>query len=172
MSERWLPVVGYEGRYEISDLGRLRSLGAQSEWSRWKYYKGGIVKGVRNRKGYRQYCLRLNGSEKSILAHVLVAAAFIGPRPHGMAVCHNDGNGENNSPHNLRYDTPKSNQADRIKHGTFLTRVNGHPRAKLSKEEVAEIQASRDPGVALARKYGVTPQTISGLRGPVLRPRS
>lgn len=68
---------------------------------------------------------------KTVAVHVLVAAAFHGPRPEGLEVCHNDGNPQNNVASNLRYDTMSGNMLDRVKHGThhYAARThckNGH----------------------------------------------
>ena len=49
--------------------------------------------------------------------HILIAEAFLGPRPEGLEVCHNDGNRNNNRPDNLRYDTRSSNNLDAYDHG-------------------------------------------------------
>jgi hypothetical protein len=93
--------------------------------------------------------------------------AFIGPRPDGMSVCHNDGDLLNNHYTNLRYDTPKANTADMLIHGTRPLGERVH-NAKLTDEQVREIR--RDPeknGFAkydrIASKYGVKPRTARAI---------
>jgi hypothetical protein len=101
MEEIWKDVLGYEGRYEISSLGRLRG-------------PRGITEGSIGSRGYVQVCLREKGSMygKSKNIHVLVAETFLGERPEGFHVCHEDGNKLNNTLTNLRYDTPQNNWND------------------------------------------------------------
>jgi hypothetical protein len=101
MEEVWKNVYGYAGRYEVSSLGRLRG-------------PRGITKGSMGSRGYLQVCLRKPGDRygKTANLHVLVARAFLGPRPKGHHVCHGDGDRTNNSLINLRYDTPSGNWND------------------------------------------------------------
>lgn len=63
---------------------------------------------------------------KLIPVHQLVALAFIGPRPDGMDVCHNNGDGQDNRPGNLRYDTRTSNNRDTVAHGTHWQAQKTH----------------------------------------------
>lgn len=101
MKEIWKDVTGYEGRYKVSSLGRL--MGPR-----------GITLGSVGSRGYVQVCLRMPGERHGVTKnlHVLVAEAFLGNRPEGMHVCHSDGDKNNNSLSNLRYDTPKANWED------------------------------------------------------------
>lgn len=98
--EKWKPITGYD-RYEVSDQGRIRG-------------PRGVTAGAVGSRGYRQAYLRNPGQKQGTTrnVHVLVAEAFIGPRPPGLQVCHNDGNKNNNTLSNLRYDTPKANWQD------------------------------------------------------------
>lgn len=104
--EEWRPVVGHEGAYEISNWGRIKSTG------RGGYHLKLVLQ---KQRGY--YAVSLPGTPRADI-HVLVAAAFIGPRPDGHYVCHNDGNPLNNHVDNLRYDTPAGNARDKRIHGT------------------------------------------------------
>lgn len=111
MPERWIAVPGYEGRYEVSDGGRVRSI------IRAPRLKNPSPKG---RGGY----VRVRLSDKSAtgkmtdhLVHRLVMRAFVGPCPDGMVVCHNNGSSDDNRLANLRYDTPAENTRDIIRHG-------------------------------------------------------
>lgn len=130
--EKWLPVVGYEGSYEVSDQGRVRSV------DRWRtsgfspYLVPGVLLKPNLLGPYPIYMLR--SPERSIRrrAHVLVAEAFIGPRPSGYDVCHNNGDRMDNRAANLRYDTHSANALDMIKHGTHASSgrthcLRGHP---------------------------------------------
>lgn len=109
-NEVWRPIVGFEGRYEVSSFGRVRGLPRvvhfTSKWGTAASYfiNGGIIKPRSIKGGYLGVCLCQDGQNWKHIAH-LVAAAFIGPRPPGNDVCHNDGNCTNNHADNLRYDT-------------------------------------------------------------------
>ena len=115
---------------------------------------------------------KTGGKTISKLAHVLVAEAFLGPRPTSEhEVAHNDGVRTNNSVANLRWATPRENSADQVKHGT---RVWGdkHYGSKLTNEQADQIRreyaAGGKPYVggsvtmqALADRYGVRVGAIS-----------
>lgn len=106
MTEEWLPVRGYEGLYEVSNLGRIRS------YHKWRG-RGGIVPQLRKLypqpKGYLQINLSKDGHQKWLLVHVLVAEAFIGPRPEGLEIDHIDTNKGNARVDNLEYVTRSEN---------------------------------------------------------------
>lgn len=172
IQEEWRPVVGYDGLYEVSSLGRVRSLNRTITYpSRWgtqssRLAKGTLLKPKRIKDNYLSVCLG-DGSGSVYYAHVahLVAAAFIGPRPSGQQVCHNDGNNQNNTVVNLRYDTPSGNCADRRRHGTHLHGENCS-HAKLTAVAVREIRARGNsvPLRVMAEKFGVSRETIYAVR--------
>jgi hypothetical protein len=123
--ESWLPVVDWEGFYEVSDLGRVRSVVDRVRHPA-KVLNPWIV-GV----GYRRVDLR-DGRRSSQFVHQLVLEAFVGPCPEGMEVCHNDGDPTNNRLDNLRYGTRTGNMQDRTRHGRnpMLAKTHcpqGHP---------------------------------------------
>lgn len=169
MSEIWKAVPGFEGIYEVSDLGRVRSLDRiLVQACKWggtmeRFYKGRVLVQATDERGRRFVALwhLCEGKRRTVAS--LVAEAFIGPRPEGMDVCHGDGNPSNNRLLNLRYDTPAGNAADKIMHGTHLF-GEGTPAAKLTEEQVLKILSSSLTGVALADIYDVTPAAISAIR--------
>lgn len=123
--EIWLPVVGFEGLYEVSSLGRIKSLPRNTT-------RGGIMKLHLRADGHLDVTLTRNGVQGHRRVHQLVAEAFIGPCPDGMEVCHNDGDAVHNVPSNLRWDTHSANMIDRVKHGRSNTAnveecPKGHP---------------------------------------------
>jgi hypothetical protein len=95
---------------------------------------------------------------------VLVARVFLGPRPAGKQVCHEDGQKGNCRFSNLRYDTPTGNAADRWRHGTMLhgERVSS---ARLSAADVDQIRRLKGTGSwrSIARRFGVTHKTIGNI---------
>ncbi len=119
----WRAVVGYEGHYEISDTGELRSLDRvvtyTGRWQGKKHpHKGRALAQKTTRLGYRAVCLYRDQQCQHVRVHRLVLEAFVGPCPDGMEACHNDGDRQNNHLSNLRWDTHSNNVQDSIKHGT------------------------------------------------------
>jgi hypothetical protein len=119
--ERWLPAVGYEGRYEVSDQGRVRSLGRMVYAGRRAHRRRVTPRVLKAFPGgeYPTVRLRRNSDDRTTTqcVHALVMAAFVGPVPNGMEVCHNNGQHHDNRLANLRYDTRSSNLRDQVAHG-------------------------------------------------------
>jgi HNH endonuclease/NUMOD4 motif len=121
-TERWLPVVDWEGLYEVSDLGRVRSLprrGNSTPQSRKRTYGGQILKPVPiNESGHLSVTLCRNRTSKQFLVHRLVLAAFTGPCPEGQEVRHLDGDPSDNTLEHLAYGTRQENMLDVLRYGT------------------------------------------------------
>ncbi|EOH45638.1 TPA: hypothetical protein IXN57_000426 [Enterococcus faecium] len=121
MTEVWKDIEGYEGLYQVSNLGRVKSL------ERVTIRKDGrklpcrerILKLQTDRNSYCQIQLCKDGKIKNYRIHVLVAKHFIGERPESYQVNHIDENKANNAVFNLEYLTPKENS----NHGTHNARV-------------------------------------------------
>jgi hypothetical protein len=109
--ERWLPIPGYEDNYQVSDLGRVLSRPRPRT-------RGGLLKTPPDRDGYPQVGLQRDGHQKVYRVHVLVALAFLGPRPDDMEVRHLDGNSGRPMLTNLAYGTRSENRRDQLMHGT------------------------------------------------------
>lgn len=119
MDERWFPVAGWDGFYEVSDHGRVRSVDRVVVGSDDKVYRRkGIVRALLPDGEYLKVSLRRPGEFKNAKVHILVLSAFVGPCPDGMECCHKDGNSKNNFLVNLRWGTRSSNNFDRVLHGT------------------------------------------------------
>lgn len=122
--EQWLPVVGYEGIYEVSDHGRVRSVErtVRRKDGRTRVWKGRVLKPSVGRRepriSYPRVSLQFERRVRGVRVHVLVLEAFVGPRPKGWVACHNDGDINNNRLSNLRWDTYSSNNHDMVTHGT------------------------------------------------------
>lgn len=106
--ESWLPVLAAPG-YEVSDHGQLRRATARG----WRPVPQSI-----NRDGYPRAAIREGDRQRTVSVHVLVAAAFHGPRPEGFVVRHLDGRPANNQSSNLKYGTQGENARDKRRHGT------------------------------------------------------
>jgi hypothetical protein len=149
---KWLPVVGYEGLYEVSDTGRVRSI------------KGGAEKLISYGKDGRPFLnLWKQNKQKVVRPHTLVMTAFVGARPNGQECCHNDGDPSNNNLSNLRWDTPTANQADRVKHGTS-NRGEQCGTAKLTQAQVDAIRKDTRLQREIAADYGVLQNNISRIK--------
>lgn len=125
--EEWLDIPGYEGFYQVSDQGRVRSLDRMVRGPLVdRFAAGRILKPAINSSNRLNLTLQLDGKKTTWLVHRLVALAFIGNCPAGMETCHNDGNQFNNALNNLRYDTRGANMLDRVKHGTHQMAMKTH----------------------------------------------
>ena len=126
--ERWKPVNGHEGIYEVSSHGRVRSLDRTVTHSdgHVRRYKGKVLSAPLNPDGHPVVCLYIQRKSKVHTVHSLVAETFIGTRPEGMEVCHGDGNHTNNHVDNLRYGTRSENMLDRVRHGTHTNAAKTH----------------------------------------------
>ena len=155
MQENWLPIPGYEGFYEASDLGRIRSVDRTISPKGGPTYlcKGKIIstKFVENEKRVVINLWKEN-KQKQFRLHKLIMLTFVGPRPEGMDICHYDGNAQNNRLDNLRYDTRSANIQDAIRHGTS-TRGDNNGRSVLNSKMVMAMR--------LMRKQGHTVKSIS-----------
>ncbi|MGE0993983.1 HNH endonuclease [Bacillus sp. GMa5/2] len=98
--------------------------------------------------------LRKKQKPRRFYVHELVALTFIGERPKGYMVCHNDGDNQNDRLENLRYDTPRQNQIDIYRYG------NIHGNSKLSVEQIIKIRSLYKTGKyttrELAKKFSVS----------------
>lgn len=113
--ERWLEVPGFEGRYEVSDLGRVRSMDYIDSVGRFR--RSAIKTQRESPMGYKIVSLYVNGTNSCRFVHTLVLAAFVGPRPSRHVGCHEDDNPSNNRLANLRWKTQKQNQDDCVARG-------------------------------------------------------
>lgn len=127
VSEDWRAVVGFEGSYEVSNLGRVRSLDRTRIYQRFdqgakrmvtvtRLHKGHVLRPGTTKSGHQLVVLKRGSGGQYV--HSLVLAAFVGPRPDGSECCHGDGDPTNNRVENLRWDTRLANVQDMIRHGT------------------------------------------------------
>jgi hypothetical protein len=129
MTEVWRPIKGQEGRYEVSNLGRVRGIRTE------------FLAPVLTRHGY----LRVGLSKRLRTIHSLVAEAFLGERPKGYQINHLNSNRHDNRVGNLEYTTPKGNQRH-----SWQTTARQPPHqgerthfAKLTDANVIEIRKMR-----------------------------
>lgn len=163
MGELWNDIPGYEGAYAASNLGRIKSLPRKD--SKGRDVKGRILlQSIAGR--YPSVHLYQNGAGKTRSVHILVALAFIGPRPDGKDIAHIDGDVMNAALSNLRYASKHENEADKLIHGTrFYARGETNGQAKLNENQVREIlqrhKFGKESQTSLAKEFGVDQSLIS-----------
>lgn len=126
---------------------------------KWRKLRATLIK---SGKLQGRFVINLYRGRKTFLVHRLVLLAFIGPCPEGMECCHSDGNPANNRLENLRWDTRKNNQADRIKHGTDC-KGKKHWNVKLTEDNVREIRSRMKKGenrYTIADSFGISEATV------------
>lgn len=171
MSEEWLDVKNWEGLYQVSNLGRVRSVDRPATVvNRFgvrevRLHRGRMLSAPPSKNGYPMVTFTRSGAiRKYRYVHDLVAEAFLGQRPEGMEVCHRNGIRTDNRADNLRYGTRSSNALDRHVHGTMnQARGEDHYFRRLSEADVRLIRQLRSTMSLreLARKFGVTHKTIA-----------
>jgi hypothetical protein len=156
--EEWRPVPGFEGRYEVSSLGRVRSF---IEWRDAKEVR--LLRLTTDKKGYQKVALYNGGRKRHDLkVHAIVAEAFLGPRAPGLTVNHKDLDKKNNCPENLEYVTASEN-SDHWRRSASLVGSTDSARVSpgnyvLSESDVRAIHQLLSEGVAqgeIARRFGI-----------------
>lgn len=122
--EIWRAIPEWDGRYKVSNRGRVRSMGFTDVQGKW--WPPRIMGQTVDGRGYHYVALSLDGRKKSATVHRLVALAFI-PNPEGhSAVLHWDDQKWNNDVSNLRWGTPGQNIEDSLRNGTNVARNRTH----------------------------------------------
>jgi hypothetical protein len=161
MDDHFRIIDGYPG-YRVSRDGEV-----QSRWSRTVYKtftENWLPLKPVPCRGYLTVNLSDGVRKRHRYIHRLVLAAFAGPCPEGMVCRHLDGDRTNNRVSNLAWGTHADNEADKVRHGTWL--VGEQINSKLTEQQVMEIRRRRVEGVTfieLASDYGVTRQNIMAI---------
>lgn len=172
--EEWRAVIGYEGSYEVSSLGRVRSCDRYVEVAasgHGRTYRPGYSRFARGipirqslrRDGYLKVGLHDGRGDRQPPVHRIVCEAFHGSPQSGQDAAHGDGVKTNNRADNLRWATRAENMADKVLHGTHA-RGDRAPSVKLDVQKVAAIRVALGAGASqrsLAREYGVSPSAIN-----------
>jgi hypothetical protein len=166
LAERWRTIPDFEGLYEVSDHGRVRSL---DRIVRKRVVRGGPIIQIRRRgkvlslspdsHGYPMVNLCSDGQQQSSLVHHLVLNTFVGPRKSGQECRHLDGNRANNELCNLTWGTALENALDKKRHGTAVAPKGGeHGLSTLTVSDVRSIRRDieREPSAKLARAFGIS----------------
>lgn len=159
--EEWRPVVGFEGFYEVSSLGRIRGLDrVDAGGRRWK---GRMMSLTPDSSGYLGCTLR-NGRGKYVRACQAVARAFLGPRPlPNWQVAHGPNGQQDNCVSNLRWTSQLENARDRIRHGTQLrgTRIHTNTLSEIDVERIRDLRRSGETLVAIGAWMGTHCSNVS-----------
>jgi len=146
MEELWKDVNGYEGYYQISNLGRLKSFHRNP--------KGTIRKFDQKPGGYINVDLYKPGSKRKITTmHQLVAEHFVEGYKPGYIVNHKDGNKHNNIWTNLEWVSHKGNMQHARETGLWNTIGENNGFAKLTEQDVIEIRQARKQGISCKELY-------------------
>lgn len=161
--EEWKAVVGYEGWYEVSSLGRVRRIrGGKGTEGIGYILSPGVSTANR-----LQVVLSRHSKQKTLPVHVLVAYAFIGPRPAGMHINHIDFDCRNNRADNLEYCTPLENARHAYANGQAertTMRGSNNGNAKITEADAVAIRYSAIPRDKIAAIYGVSACTVKFIR--------
>lgn len=163
-NERWRPISGYVGWYEVSNLGRVRRVGA-CPGAR----PGHILKPRNDRKGYQNVVLCVNGNTKKHQIHRLVAKEFLEQSDEELQVNHKSGDKTDNRAVNLEWVT----QSENALHAIHVLGVSkpfqvgqNNNSAKLTDSDIGKIQHLLRAGYSqstIAAQFGVTQPTISNI---------
>lgn len=161
----WKDIPGYEGLYQVSNTGLVRTLRATH--GRPVNY----VMSPGNNRGYLAIGLTLNGIDKRFSIHRLVMLAFVGDRPDGMVTNHKNGIRDDNRLENLEYVTHRQNTLHMINvlntyHRTFGAAVGG---SKLDDDKVREIRRLFAVGGFTHTGLAITYQVSRTLIGQIIR---
>ena len=170
MTEQWKPIAGYEGLYEVSSFGKVRSLSRMEPVLNKGLYpcmrrrNGRLLKACL-RAGYLFVGLCKNGVSRSTLVHRLVAETFLeNPlnKPQGN---HIEQPKTNNAVTNLEWATPATDGRHRVAHN-LIPRGSRQPQAKLNTKQVIEMRKLRKEGWLLRElgaRYDVAEVTVSAI---------
>jgi len=166
--EEWRPVVGYEGLYEVSSLGRVRTVPRVIMRSNGvpQTIPGRIHKTLTGGQGYPRVCLRYGARDNLHYVHRLVAEAFLGPAPRGKPnVLHWNDIPDDNRVENLRWGSQKENSDDQSRnrgywnakkthcpHGHEYNERNTHRDPRTGRRHCRECRKARQRAYALKSK--------------------
>lgn len=149
MCENWLSIAGFEDFYEVSDLGNVRSL------DRYAPVRGGaltlrvgrLLKPWSQSSGH--LAVSLGKTYKKVRVHRLVLETFVGPAPYNTEACHTNSDPKDNRLDNLRWDTRRENNLDRVRSGTH--HYSKRSRCKYGHEYTVENTHLRNRGGNISR---------------------
>lgn len=162
-AERWLPVPGFEGFYEVSDQGHVRSV-RHMTGAGWR--GGRLLKPFPDSDGYLRVNLSRHGEIFGLRpVHGLVLLAFVGPAPDGQQVRHGLGGKTDNRLVNLCYGTPLDNSDDKRRDGT-MARGERQGNSRFTQADIEDMRRRHAAGetfTAIARHYETAYQVVAAI---------
>jgi hypothetical protein len=152
--EKWLPIIGFEGLYEISSKGNVKSL---------YFNKERIMKPCKDGWGYLTAYIAKDNIKKRVKIHRFVALYFVPNQDKKPFVNHIDNNKLNNNAENLEWCTQKENIQHAIRQNRMVHGEQQHC-CKLTSKDVLEIRESKLTHLELSKKYKVHSATISAIK--------
>ena len=168
-AERWKPVVGFEGLYEVSDHGRVRSVDRYLPGTSGslRFVGGRILYQATDKHGYKRVGLYKEGKERRCQVHRLVASAFCTKTEGVNVVNHVDSNPSNNLWSNLEWTTQKGNVHHAILQGRMDNSKHLHKAVEAARElksrAVVRMDGMSDviyPSIASTAEDGFTPSNV------------
>lgn len=165
IEERWLPIKEYSGVYEVSDMGRVRSIDRSitTSNSETKFVHGKIIRVSKNPHGYSVVKLSRNGTVKHYQVHRLVLLSFLGRENSKTVANHKNSNRNDNRLTNLEWVTQAQNMRHMVESGRSL-KGEKNKSAKLTPCEVEKIKSYYKKGTethrSIAKKFNVSHNCI------------
>jgi len=145
--ERWVPVPGYEGYYEVANTGRVRSVDRTIRVNGFEQHRRGrLLKASWGRDGYLKVTLCREGRRDRRCLHELVAEMFLPPASSHEGVVHIDGDRLNNAAENLVYKKPVKERLDE-----FLQELDRTERVTLAPSELLLMRSAYEQGTPLRK---------------------
>jgi len=163
--ENWKDIPGYEGSYQASDLGRIKSLRRRDRLDRY-WIEERILKTTVSRHGYLTLFLsEKDGSQKNQLVHRLIAETHILNPKNKPQVNHKDGIKVHNEKTNLEWSTKSENEKHAYKTG-LKEGIKGeqHVFSKLTEKDVIQIRTSKLGSRDLSKMYNVSQSLICNIK--------
>ena len=157
MNEVWLDIPGYKGRYEVSNMGRVKSFARNK--------RGRILRPCKNGWGHLQVRLFKNAKGSHLFVHRLVMLAFVGKPKKHIQVNHLNGIKKDNRLSNLEYCTASENSIHAAKNGLYKPcRGSKNGNSKLTEKQARDIFNSKSRRSCLAAKYGVSETLVYAIK--------
>src|SRR3990167_8250738 len=174
MKEIWKDIPGYEGTYQASSLGRIRSLPRVIDGGlgRVTHRKGCVLRPATERLGYLRLSLKNEGTARSWLVHRLIAITFLGqPMVDRKEINHKDSDKKNNSIENLEWCSRSYNIKHSFDNGTQGGRGfklgEGHPHSKLTNSNIRSIRSLYNKKIIMiqdiARRFNIDRATVHAI---------
>lgn len=158
--ERFLPVKGYKGKYEVSNYGKVRSLPMHGN-----FYRGKLLKGEIDQDGYVRYTLYKNNKSKHRFGHQLVLSAFSTNPKRLPEINHKNGVKKDNYCKNLEYCTRSHNRVHALAMGLAVgMKGTANGMCKLSEKTALSIFKSPQGVCSLAKKYNIPISTVGNIK--------